>query len=101
MEETDHAHWEDPVSTAVAMLPCTPQSWPPLPDDGTEGKSMSLPVGVGKPPALPPHGGSRPTTEHPASPYWPGSGLFAPSGPSDKLPVAKVGIMWTRNKIES
>lgn len=56
----------------------TLQSWPPLPDDGTEGKSMSLPVGVGKPPALPLHGGSRPTTEHPASPYWPGSGPFAP-----------------------
>lgn len=56
----------------------TLQSWPPLLDDGTEGKSMSLPVGVGKPPALPLHGGSRPTTEHPASPYWPGSGPFAP-----------------------
>lgn len=22
----DHAHWEDPVSTAVAVLPCTPSS---------------------------------------------------------------------------
>lgn len=84
--------------TAVAVLLLhTLQSWPPLPDDGTGRKSMSLPVGAGKPPPCPSMGPGPPlsTRGHPTG----HRSAFCSSGPSDKLPVAKVGIMWTRNKI--